>query len=38
MAIVLKIEKRRHTDTENSKLGGKNKEPLLLEGGEEEKE
>ena len=33
-----KIEKCRHTDAKNSKMGGKNKEPFLLEGGDEEKE
>ena len=38
LASVLKIEKCRHTDAKNSKLVGKNKEPFLLEGGDEEKE
>ena len=38
LASVLKIEKCRHTDAKNSKLGGKNKEPFLLVGGDEEKE
>ena len=37
LASVLKIEKCRHTDAKNSKLGGKNKKPFLLVGGDEEK-
>ena len=32
------MEKCRHTDAKNSKLGGKNKDPFLLEGGNEEME
>ena len=38
LVSVLKIEKCRHTDAKNSKLGSKNKEPFFLEGGYEEKE
>ena len=38
LASVLKIEKCRHADAKNSKLGGKNKEPFLFIGGDEEKE
>ena len=38
LVSVLKIEKCRHTDHKNSKLGGKNKEPFLVVGGREEKE
>ena len=37
LASALKIEKYRHTDAKNSKLGGKNKEPFLLVGGDQEK-
>ena len=37
LASVLKIEKCRHIDAKNSKLGGKNKELFLLVGGDEEK-